>query len=269
MSNPVNYVDYLNAKYQSLGFPPYQWTINHTAPLTPLKKPLSQCCVSILSTAGASRSVDPPFNPEARDDLRCDAIPSHTDTSAFVINDNYYDHADASLDLNCMFPLDRLRELAAEGTIGRVAAHVYSGFMGRIYIRDAVCKDGAPALAAKLKSDGVDLLIVVPACPLDHQTAGLVARVVEEQGIPTVTVSTGRDLSKNVMPPRTVFVNFPMGNAFGRPGDTTQQRRILLDALNVAAAHCAPGELVDLPYDWGAPVAVHMRQTDRDYQLRK
>lgn len=269
MNEPVEYVKALNEKYQSQGFPPYQWTVNSETPLTQLKKPLSQCRVSILSTSGASLTSSPPFNADARDDLRCDAIAGDADTSDFVINDNYYNHTDASQDLNCMFPLDRLRELAAEGVIGSVAPHVYSGFMGRIYIRDAVCNEAAPALAAKLKADGVDLLIVVPACPLDHQTAGLVARVVEEQGIPTVTVSTGRDLSKNVLPPRTVFVNFPMGNAFGRPKNATQQRQILVDALNLAATPCAPGVFVDLPYEWGEPVTLHNPETNRDYQLKK
>jgi D-proline reductase (dithiol) PrdB len=79
---------------------------------------------------------------------------------------------------------------------------------------------------------------------------GLVARVVEEAGIPTVLVSTGRDLTAQVRPPRSVFVNFPMGNPFGRPGDRAQQRRILLDALRLAESAREGGVLVDLPYEW-------------------
>lgn len=84
---------------------------------------------------------------------------------------------------------------------------------------------------------------------------GLVARVVEEAGIPTVLVSTGRDLTAQVRPPRSVFVNFPMGNPFGRPGDRAQQRRILLDALRLAETTREGGVLVDLPYDWGEDFA--------------
>lgn len=81
---------------------------------------------------------------------------------------------------------------------------------------------------------------------------GLVARVIEEAGIPTVLVSTGRDLTFQVRPPRSVFVNFPMGNPFGRPGDRELQKRILLDALHLAeTAREGGGVLVDLPYDWG------------------
>jgi D-proline reductase (dithiol) PrdB len=84
---------------------------------------------------------------------------------------------------------------------------------------------------------------------------GLVARVVEEAGIPTVLVSTGRDLTAQVLPPRSVFVNFPMGNPFGRSGDREMQRRILIDALRLAETAERGGVLVDLPYDWGAPFA--------------
>ncbi|MGC1678752.1 MAG: hypothetical protein WA740_14585 [Candidatus Binataceae bacterium] len=81
---------------------------------------------------------------------------------------------------------------------------------------------------------------------------GLVARVLEASGIPTVVVSTGRDISAQVKPPRTVFVNFPMGNPFGRPFDPVQQRAILLDALRHLERARDGDEIVDLPYEWGA-----------------
>ena len=80
---------------------------------------------------------------------------------------------------------------------------------------------------------------------------GLVARVVEEAGIPTVSVSTGRDITALVRPPRSLFVNFPMGNTFGRPGDTAMQTEILRAALDFAVTATEPGVLVDLPQQWG------------------
>ena len=87
---------------------------------------------------------------------------------------------------------------------------------------------------------------------------GLVARVVEEAGIPTVLVSTGRDLTAQVRPPRSVFVNFPMGNPFGRPGDAATQRKVLLEALRAAERCDEAGLLIDLQYDWGAPFGTIM-----------
>lgn len=79
---------------------------------------------------------------------------------------------------------------------------------------------------------------------------GLVCRVVEESGIATVCVSTGRDLTAQVMPPRSVFVNFPMGNAFGKPFDRQMQTDILRAALDLVETARTPGQLVDLPYVW-------------------
>ena len=79
--------------------------------------------------------------------------------------------------------------------------------------------------------------------------------MVEEAGIPTVVVSTGRDLSAQVKAPRTVFVNFPMGNPFGRAFDRAQQRAILLDALHALESVEVGGTLLDLPYSWGEEFA--------------
>jgi D-proline reductase (dithiol) PrdB len=84
---------------------------------------------------------------------------------------------------------------------------------------------------------------------------GLVARVIEQAGIPTVLVSTGRDLTAQVRPPRSLFVNFPMGNPFGRSGDVAMQRRVLVAALELAVTAQHEGVLVDFPCDWGAPFA--------------
>lgn len=97
---------------------------------------------------------------------------------------------------------------------------------------------------------------------------GLVCRVVEAAGIPTVCVSTGRDLTELVKPPRALFVNHPMGNPFGRPEDRDSQTAILRAALQLAADCAQAGALVDYPADWGEPFAMRKRETPRDYQLK-
>jgi hypothetical protein len=78
-----------------------------------------------------------------------------------------------------------------------------------------------------------------------------VARVVEEAGISTVLVSTGRNITRHVLPPRSVFLNFPMGNPFGRADDAQMQDRVLRDALRLVETASEGGGLVDLPCDWG------------------
>ena len=163
MSEPIRYVDRLNEFYHSQGFPPYAWTVNEDASLTPLAKPLAQCRVSMLTAGGVSRCAAAPWNPNARNDLRLDEIESDAPSDDFQIHDAYYDHSDADRDLNCLFPIDRLRELAADGVIKEVAPRLWSGFMGRIYKRTAVIEESAPALAAELRKDAVDLFVLVPA----------------------------------------------------------------------------------------------------------
>lgn len=160
---PISYVDALNSRYAAMGFPPYQWTINDSAPLTRIQKPLSACRVSLLTSGGVSHCSMPGFDPDARNDHRLDTVSQDADSCDFEINDSYYNHSDADADLNCIFPIDRLRELADKGEIGSVAPRFWSGFMGRIYNRSKVIEESAPAFVEKLKGDAVDILVAAPA----------------------------------------------------------------------------------------------------------
>jgi len=58
-----------------------------------------------------------------------------------------------------------------------------------------------------------------------------------------------RDISAQVRPPRTAFLNYPMGNEVGRPGNTAEQRAILGAALASLTRMREPGTIVDLPFD--------------------
>ncbi|MGE3918576.1 MAG: hypothetical protein AB7F78_23020 [Hyphomicrobiaceae bacterium] len=101
---------------------------------------------------------------------------------------------------------------------------------------------------------------------------GLVARVVEASGIPTVCVSTGRDITASVRPPRSYFVNAPMGNPFGAAGDVACQSRILRAALALVAEARQPGLIVDDPIVWPRPFSFDPAPPTaeaREKQLRK
>ena len=160
---PVRYVDLLNQRYQMQGFPPYQWTENEPTELTPLAKPLADCTVSMLTSGGVSHCTMPTWDAFARNDFRLDTVDPQATGPDFQVSDSYYDTADAEVDVNTVFPIDRLRELAADGTIGSVAPRLWSGFMGRIYKRTHVTEVAAPALATELHVDDVDLFLLVPA----------------------------------------------------------------------------------------------------------
>lgn len=163
MNEPVNYVQALAEHYGAMGFPAYQWTVNEDAPITPLGKPLAQCRVALLTSGGISEKQAKAWDPHARNDFRLDSIPARTEANGFQVHDSYYDHSDAEKDINTVFPLERLSELAADGFIGEVAPRHWSGFMGRIYKRTQVLDVEAPKFAQLLADDDVDALVAIPA----------------------------------------------------------------------------------------------------------
>jgi D-proline reductase (dithiol) PrdB len=160
---PIRYVDTLNEHYRSQGNPLYRWSVHETAPLHRLTKPLNECTVSVLTSGGVSQCSMPAFDPNARNDHRLDSIPADTASNDFQVHDSYYDHKDADSDINCIFPLDRLRELAELGEIGQVAPRLWSGFMGRIYNRTKISEESGPQFADALQADNVDILLAAPS----------------------------------------------------------------------------------------------------------
>jgi D-proline reductase (dithiol) PrdB len=70
-----------------------------------------------------------------------------------------YDNSDANKDINCMFPLDRLRELAAAGVIKEVAP-IHVGFMGGGGDVQVLADVTGPAIARLLRAERVDAVLM-------------------------------------------------------------------------------------------------------------
>jgi len=79
---------------------------------------------------------------------------------------------------------------------------------------------------------------------------GLIARAVETSGIPTISMSSALDITRAVKPPRSVFINFPLGHQTGKPHQPELQRNIVRDSLRAMVAMTTPGTIVTLPYVW-------------------
>jgi len=137
-------------------------------PWTPVTKPLRESRVALLSTAGLSMRGDPPFDMEGERRrptwgdpswrrLRADAT-----SESVVANHLHIDTGYIERDLNVALPLDRLRELVAEGRVGSMAPSHYSimGFQGRD--SSVLENESAPAIAAAMRSEEVDLALLAP-----------------------------------------------------------------------------------------------------------
>ena len=79
---------------------------------------------------------------------------------------------------------------------------------------------------------------------------GLIAREIEERGIPTICLSSAYSITRAVNPPRAVFVDFPLGHTAGKAGDKAGQRRIMIDTLSALDSIQVPGTIRTLPYRW-------------------
>ena len=77
--------------------------------------------------------------------------------------------------------------------------------------------------------------------------------MVEEAGIPTISMGNAPDRMALIKPPRALHVKFARGSMFGEPGNVSRQRRILLDALDALQSMTVPGEIRELPYQWKRP----------------
>lgn len=157
---PADYIGETKRLYDSLGYDSYRWA-NHPeqAPFVPLAKPLSECMIMLIGSGGVYRSGQIAFH--TKDDTSVRVIPTDTPTDELRTAHFAYDQADARNDANCVFPLDRLRELTDEGVIGGLTPESY-GFMGGIYSTRRLESETVPLIIERCKAQQPDLVLLVP-----------------------------------------------------------------------------------------------------------
>jgi len=151
-------------------------------------------------------------------------------------------------DSNTWFPLPALRRAAAAGRIGRVAPRFHGAPTNRSH--RVTIETDAPALLARLREDAVDAVIVVPNCPVCHQTSSLVARHIEANGTPTVLMGCAKDIVEHAAVARFLFSDFPLGNSAGKPHDAPSQDQTLELALRLLESATGPRTTMWNPLRW-------------------
>jgi hypothetical protein len=110
----------------------------------------------------------------------------------------------------------------------------------------------APEILARCKADGVDAAILVPNCPVCHQTTALTARHLEANGISTVVMGCAKDIVEHAAAPRFLFSDFPLGNSAGKPDDMASQVSTLELALKTLETAPAARTTIQSPLRWSA-----------------
>jgi D-proline reductase (dithiol) PrdB len=133
-------------------------------PWTPVVKRLGKSVVSIVTTAGVHRKDQMPFDMiDSNGDPSPRVIEGTISVEDLMITHDYYDHKDADKDINIVFPIERLREFEKDAIIGSVAS-VHFSFMGHVlgpHIK-TLTEVTAPEVAKRLKSEGVDIVLLTP-----------------------------------------------------------------------------------------------------------
>ncbi len=153
-------------------------------------------------------------------------------------------------DPNVAFPLDRMKELEAEGVIKRLA-HTAVSMVGSIQRFTALVEQTVPAIKQIYDSQGVDLVFLFPFCPACHRATAVIARALEARGLPTLSMNVLWEAGQEMKPPRTCFLDFPLGCPAGKPQESAQQCEILRTALKLAAEFKPESwEMKTLPFQW-------------------
>src|SRR6266851_3773646 len=229
---PIAYMQRTRDWYLALGYGnPYVWAHHTAAPYQPGKGDQGpgaayNSAAKFFSVYSGDTSVD--------HDLRI----------AHVAIDRKHTSME---DSGTWFPLPALRRAMTEGRVG-LARRFHGAPTHRSQQR--TLEVDCPEILARCVEDEADAALLVPNCPVCHQTVSLAARHLEANGIPTVIMGCAKDIVEYCGVPRFLFSDFPLGNPTGRPHDPQSQAFTLDLALRVLEAAPGPRTTVQSPLRW-------------------
>jgi hypothetical protein len=250
---PIAYMQRTRAYYLALGYDnPYEWAHHEDVPFQPLKKPLARSRVALVTTAA-------PYQPDKGDQGPGATYNAQAKFYQVYSGDTSVDHdlriAHVAIDRKhtsmedsgCWFPLPALRRAAARGRV-QLAPRFHGAPTNRS--QEHTRAVDAPEILKRCVEDGADAVILVPNCPVCHQTVSLVARHVEANGIPTVVMGCAMDIVEHCGVARFVYSDFPLGNSAGKPHDPGSQETTLELALVLLETAAEPRTTLQSPLGW-------------------
>jgi D-proline reductase (dithiol) PrdB len=129
----------------------------HCIAYTPRSLALNQSTFALVSTTGVHLRSQEPYPGDGDNSWRI--IPGDVQVEDLMVTHSHYDHRDADEDINCVFPIDRLRELADEGVIGGVS-NIHLGFMGYSQNLRDLYERAAPEIAKIMLHSKADAVLL-------------------------------------------------------------------------------------------------------------
>jgi D-proline reductase (dithiol) PrdB len=253
---PIPYMARTREYYAAIGYTtPYRWAHYVDAPFQPLSKPLAQSRITIITTAAPFDPTKGDQGPGAKYNSSAKFYSVYDGDTArphdLRISHIAYDRVHTSAeDSGTWFPLPQLHRLARERRIGEVAPRFFGVPTNRSH--RVTIETDAPEILRRCKDDRVDAAVLVPNCPVCHQTVSLIARHLEANGVPTVVMGCARDIVEHAAVARFLFSDFPLGNSAGRPHDAPSQAFTLELALRVLETAPSAQTTVQSPLRWSS-----------------
>ena len=251
---PIAYLERTRSYYQALGYgAPYEWAQFADVPFQALARPLRECRVGIVTTAAPYRADKGDQGPGAPYNAAAKFFSVYSGNSAsdpdlriaHVAIDRMHTTA---TDIGSYFPLAALRRSAAAGRIGALGPR-FHGLPTNRSQRVTLDVD-VPELVSRCRADALDAVLLVPNCPVCHQSVSLAARELERAGIASVVMGCAKDIVERVGVPRLLFSDFPLGNSAGRPHDVASQDATIELALRLLESAPAPRSTLQSPLRW-------------------
>ncbi|RYI99115.1 MAG: glycine reductase [Acetobacteraceae bacterium] len=253
--SPVPYMQRTREYYKAIGYDPYRWAHYREVPFSPLRQPLAESRVMLITTAApydpakGDQGPGAPYNSGAKfyEVYAGDTAEEHDLRVSHIAYDRKHSPA---TDAKAWFPLQAMRDAAAAGRIGELTKHFLGAPTNRSH-RHTVEID-CPEVLSRCLQEKADVAVLVPNCPVCHQTVSLTARFLEEHGIPTVVLGCAKDIVEHCGVPRFVFSDFPLGNAAGKPHDEASQAATLELGFRLLESAFGPRTTVQSPQRWDA-----------------
>jgi hypothetical protein len=256
LDQPIRYMERTRSYYLGLGYDnPYIWAHYIDVPFTPLQKPLNQSVLGLITTAV-------PYDPDKG--LQGSGAPYNA-TAKFYRP--YQSPVDGDIDLriahvgidrknanmeesDCWFPLATAKQAVRSGRVRALSPNFY-GLPTNRSQRHTLEID-APLILEMLRADKVDVVVLIPNCPICHQSQSLLAQYLEANGISTVVMGAAKDIVEYCGVPRFLFSDFPLGNAAAKPHDSPSRTLNFELALSLLESAPAARTTVQSPLIWAA-----------------
>jgi hypothetical protein len=219
----------------------YPFVRNKRAPFAPARRALPMLNLALVSSAGAYIDGTAPFETSTLDgDVSFREIPSQIEAEDLRFAARGYDPSAVESDSNCLLPLGRLLEFESNGIIGQLNP-VFWSCCGFIPDAARLVEEMVPRLVERVKRYEVQAALLIPASRLCHQSVSLIARGLEEAGIPTMTLAVDKEVVVSVRSPRAALYAGKLGAVAGLPNWPEHQRRVLDEALRLIEPMDQPG----------------------------